>query len=171
MAEPITDPRELFAARLRRMLWIELQLADEVLPELREQVWSSDLKYALDRHQLETEAHVRTVRRLLSQLEVHAEPEESPALAGLVAEHRQLVKRLGAQGHVVLDLAHAEAAAATEHLELSSYHSLASLAEALGEEEVGIALREVMEQEELALEFVERGATKLLAENVESERL
>jgi ferritin-like metal-binding protein YciE len=69
------------------------------------------------------------------------------------------------------DLAHAQAAAATEHLELAAYESLASLAEALGEESVAIRLREVMEQEEFALEQVESATAKLLAEKVESERL
>jgi ferritin-like metal-binding protein YciE len=59
----------------------------------------------------------------------------------------------------------------TEHLEMAAYQSLASLAETLGEETVAIQLREVMEQEELALELVERATAKLLAEKVESERL
>jgi ferritin-like metal-binding protein YciE len=72
---------------------------------------------------------------------------------------------------VLTDLAHAVAALATEHLELATYESLISLAESLGEEEVGIRLREVMEQEELALEQVERAMSKLLAEKVESSRL
>jgi ferritin-like metal-binding protein YciE len=54
---------------------------------------------------------------------------------------------------------------------LATYESLISLAESLGEEEVGIRLREVMEQEELALEQVERAMSKLLAEKVESSRL
>ena len=170
MAEPITAPHELLAARLRQLLWIELKLADEVLPQFRDASFSTDLGYAFERHQLETEEHVQVLRRVLSQLEVHAEPEASPALEGLAKEHEQLVKRLPAGDHLLLDLAHAEAASATEHLELTSYHSLVSLAEALGEEELAITLREVMEQEEYALELVHRGRAKLLAERVESER-
>jgi ferritin-like metal-binding protein YciE len=54
---------------------------------------------------------------------------------------------------------------------MAAYESLAALAEALGEEAIGIRLREVMEQEELALELVEKATAKLLAESVESERL
>ena len=42
---------------------------------------------------------------------------------------------------------------------------------ALGEEAIAIRLRELMEQEELALELVARSQAKLLAEKVESERL
>ena len=51
------------------------------------------------------------------------------------------------------------------------YESLVALAESLGEEDVGIRLREVMEQEEFALEQVEGAMAKLLAEKVESVRL
>jgi len=171
VAEPLTNPRELLAARLRRMLWIELQLADKVLPELREQAHAPDLQWAFERHLLETEGHVSTVRELLHELRVPADPEESPAFEGLVDEHEQLVKQVSAGGPLLADLAHAQAAAATEHLETAAYRSLASLAETLGEEAVAIRLRELMEQEELALEQVERATAKLLAEKVESERL
>ena len=48
--------------------------------------------------------------------------------------------------------------------------SLITIAESIGEDEVGIRLREVMEQEEFALEQVESAMAKLLAEKVESAR-
>lgn len=171
MAELLTNPRELLAARLRQMLWIELQLAEHVLPELREQAHAPDLQWAFERHLLETEGHVAAVREILHELQVPADPEESPAFEGLVDEHEQLVKQVAEDGHLLGDLAHAQAAAATEHLEMAAYQSCASLAEALGEEPVAIRLRELMEQEELALEQVERATAKLLAEKVESDRL
>jgi ferritin-like metal-binding protein YciE len=153
------------------MLWVELRLSEEVLPELREQAHATDLRYGLQRHFLETEGHVATVREILRELEVPAEPEESPAFQGLVEEHEQLVRRVAQGGPLLRDLAHAQAAALTEHLEMSAYQSLVTLAEALGEEAIAIRLREVMEQEELALELVERALAKLLAEKVESDRV
>ena len=171
MAELLTDPRELLAARLRRLLWVELQLSEEVLPELRAQAHATDLQWAFERHLLETEGHVSALRQVLHELHVPADPEESPAFHGLVQEHEQLVKRVSEGGPLLEDLAHAQAAAATEHLELAAYQSLAGLAETLGEETVASRLREVMEQEELALEQVERATAKLLAEKVETERL
>jgi ferritin-like metal-binding protein YciE len=171
VAELLTTTRGLLAARLRQMLWIELQLAEKVLPELREQAHSPDLQWAFERHILETEGHVSTLRDVLHDLQVPADPEESPAFEGLVDEHEQLLKQVAEDGSLLSDLAHAQAAAATEHLEMAGYQSLASLAEALGEEAIAIRLREVMEQEELALEQVDRATAKLLAEKVESERL
>jgi len=171
MAEQLTTPRELLVARLRQMLWIERQLAYDVLPRLREQAHAADLRAGFGRHLVETKAHAATVRDVLGGLHVDAEPEESPSFRGLVAEHEQLMGRVAQGDHLLTDLAHAVAALATEHLELAMYESLVSLAESLGEEEVGIRLREVLEQEEIALEQVESVMAKLLAEQVESPRL
>jgi ferritin-like metal-binding protein YciE len=171
MAEQLTTPRELLVAYLRQMLWIERQLAADVLPRLSEQAHAPELRHGFERHLLETEAHVETVRDVLDDLHVPAEPEESLGFRGLVAEHEQLVGRVAEGDHLLTDLAHAVVALATEHLELATYESLVSLAESLGEEEIGIRLREVMEQEEIALEQVESAVAKLLAEKVESARL
>ena len=171
MAERLTTPRELLAACLRQMLWIERKLADDVLPRLSEQAHTPGLRAGFERHLLETEAHVDTVRGVLDDLHVRAEPEESPGFRGLLAQHEQLVGRVSEDDHLLNDLAHAVAALATEHLELATYESLVSLAESLGEDEIGIRLREVMEQEEFALEQVEGAMAKLLAEKVESARL
>jgi ferritin-like metal-binding protein YciE len=170
MAEELSSPRDLLAACLRQMLWIEGQLAENVLPRLSEQAHAPDLRAGFDRHLLETEDHFETVRDVLGDLHVHTEPEESLGFLGLMAEHEQLVGRVAEDDHLLNDLAHGVAALATEHLELATYESLISLAESLGEEEVGIRLREVMEQEEIALEQVESAMAKLLAEKVESAR-
>jgi ferritin-like metal-binding protein YciE len=171
MAEPVTTPRELLGAGLRQMLWIERRLAYDVLPLLRQQAHAPDLQAGFDRHLVETKAHAATVRDVLGDLDVSVEPEESPSFRGLLAEHEQLVGRVPEGDHLLNDLAHAVAAVATEHLELATYESLVSLAESLGEEEVGTRLREVLEQEEIALEHVESAMAKLLAEQVESARL
>ena len=171
MAELLTTPRELFAARLRQMLWVESQLADEVLPQLLGKAHATDLRFGFERHLFETRQHVDTIRAVLHELQVSADPQESPALKGLVKEHEQLSKQVAEADPLLGDLAHAQAAAATEHLELAAYDSLVSLAQALDEEPIAIRLREVMEQEEFALEQIDRATAKLLAEKVESERL
>jgi ferritin-like metal-binding protein YciE len=171
MPEPVLSPRDLLAARLRQMLWVELRLSGKVLPELAEQAHAIDLKHGFGRHLLETEGHVSTVRGILRELEVPPEPEESQAFEGLVEEHRRLLAQIPQEDSLLRDLAHAGAAAATEHLETAAYDSLAGLAEALGEQAIALRLRELMEQEELAFELVGRSQAKLLAEKVESERL
>jgi ferritin-like metal-binding protein YciE len=167
----IRTPHELFSHRLRTMLWVEQRLAGEILPHLYEQVHSTDLKYAIERHTFETRHHVRTLQRALHLLGESAEPVESAALAGLQLQHDELVKLADPERDDVVDLMHAEAIAASEHQELAVYESLVATAQALGEEEIAIMLEEVREQEESALEFANRAAVKLLAEKVESLRL
>jgi ferritin-like metal-binding protein YciE len=167
----LTSPPELFAARLRQMLWVEVQLSEDVLPKLHEQAHSTDLRRAFGRHLRETERQVTCLRTILHECEVGAEPEESPAFEGLVEEHEQLLEQLPEGDLLLRDLAHAQAAAMTELLEIAAYQSLTSLAETLSEHAIAILLREVLEQEKLALEQLERATAKLLAEQVEGARL
>jgi ferritin-like metal-binding protein YciE len=89
---PLLDPRDPFAARLRQMLWVELCLSE----------------------------HVSTLRAILDELAIAAEPEVSP-LTGLVADHDQLLRQIPEGYSVLRDLAHAQAAAMTEHLEMAAY--------------------------------------------------
>jgi ferritin-like metal-binding protein YciE len=167
----LRTPRALLEHRLRTMLWVEQTLADEVLPDLYDRVDSIELKYAVERHLFETRQHARTLQSVVHLLGAAGGPEESPALSGLRAELAALAKRVDEERRDVVDLACAEAIAQTEHLEIAAYESLAALADALGETDTASTLRVILEQEQHALELATRAATKLLAEQVESERL
>ncbi len=171
MSEPVTSAADLFAARLRQMLFVEETLADEVLPRLLREAHSTDLRFAFERHIAETQGHVEIVRDLLSEIGVRGEPERSlalEALEALVAEHDRLLDLIAEGETVAADLVHAMAASATEHLEMASYDFLSSMADSFGHETVAVRLRDLFEQEELALELVDRAVTKLLAEEIES---
>jgi ferritin-like metal-binding protein YciE len=91
---------------------------------------------------------VRTILMLLGEKQVAA---EEPAF------HAEL-------GDTDLELC--AALARTEHLEIASYTFLRSVANALGEEDIGVRLTEILEQEEYALELVEKATVKILAETV-----
>jgi ferritin-like metal-binding protein YciE len=165
----MTTPRDLFVRQLRTMLWVELTLADEVLPELYEHLHSTDLRFDVDRHLLETEGHVRNLRLVFAELGERADPEPTPVLPALRAEHAALLSSIPADAGALRDLAHAGAIARTEHYEIASYDALVHLAKALG---LGLhvvtLLREILEQEMHALEQVEHGLSKLLAERIEA---
>jgi ferritin-like metal-binding protein YciE len=64
------------------------------------------------------------------------------------------------------DLELCELLARTEYLEIASYTFLRSLANALGEDDIGTRLTEILEQEEYALELVHKATAKILAETV-----
>ncbi len=165
----IATPRDLFLHQLQTMLWLERKLADELLPELFENVHAADLKLAVGRHQLETAGHVENLLFVLASQHEPERPEERTALLGLQAAHDFLMQRIDAANTEVSDLFHLDVIARTEHLEIAAYTWLVHAAEALGvAREAALLLRENMEQEEHALEQAEHALAKLLAEKVES---
>ena len=139
-----------FVARLQRMLWIEEWLAHELLPELLERAASNDLRHAIAWHLGETKQHALTVRTILTLLGQPHDPQPSPAVAALPAE---LVEPEDLLAHV-------------EHLEIAAYTGLRSTANALGEGDIGSRLTEILEQEQYALELIEKAAAKHLAEQM-----
>ncbi len=143
--------RDWLVERLQRMLWIEETLAREVLPLLLEHAAGNDLRYGLERHRLETKEHALAVRAILDRLGRRADPQPVVLPAPDLASG---------------DLGIAEAVLATEHLEIAAYTLLRGVANALGEEEIGLRLQEVLDQEQYALELAEKAAAKLLAELV-----
>ena len=136
------------------MLWVEQTLADELLPLVYERVHAVGLKYGVERHQGETKQHIMTVRTCLNLIGERQDGIESPALLGLREE----------LGETELELA--DFLAKSEHLEIAAYTWLRSTANALGEEDIAMHLTEVLEQEQYALELVQKETAKLLAEHV-----
>jgi ferritin-like metal-binding protein YciE len=141
-----------FVARLQTMLWVEETLAREVLPLLLEHAEGNDLRYGLERHRLETREHALSVRVALDKLGARQAPQPTDELPAADLEHG--------------DLGIVETVLKTEHFEIAAYTLLRSMANALGREEIGIRLQEVLEQEQYALELTEKAAAKLLAERV-----
>jgi ferritin-like metal-binding protein YciE len=137
--------RQLFRRRLQEMLALEEELANEVLPRLRDRVRATDLMWALDRHLRETDEHVLRLRRIIRLLDEPAD--ERP----------------------IGDLAALDEILRSEHLELAGYTLLVHLAQALAlDDDVVHLLRRNMGEEEFALEQAEHALVKLLAEKIES---
>jgi ferritin-like metal-binding protein YciE len=171
MNDMIRTPPELFAHRLRTMLWIERRLAEKLLPVVLGHVHAIDLKVAIEHHIFETREHIQTLERALFLLRADAAPEESRALLGLEAEHDALMRVVDQERTDVADLMHVDVLAAAEHREIAAYETLIATANALGEDEIASMLEGIREQEEHALEVITRVGVTLLAENVESLRL
>ena len=133
-----------FVDRLRELLALEEELANDVLPRLRDRVHAADLSWALDRHLHETDEHVLRLRRILRE-----HPVDVPLLDDL-ATVAEIIR--------------------AEHLELAHYTVLVHLAQALAlDDDVVHLLRRNMGEEEFALEQAEHALVKLLAEKVESD--
>jgi ferritin-like metal-binding protein YciE len=160
----IEQPRELLATELQSMLYVERELAETVLPELRDEITNNELKTGISKHLEQTRRHVQNVERALELLNEEPQTEKSPAFDGLTKQHDSIVKKIDDQ-HLE-DIVHAGAAAKTEHLEIASYKAMIELAEQLGESEIVPLLEENLDQEKLALQEAEQASQKLSREHV-----
>jgi ferritin-like metal-binding protein YciE len=158
----IEGPRELLLEQLKALLYVERQLADEVIPELLEQSENSDLKQGLNLHSPQTHDHVVNVLRAFEVLDAEdeAEPLDDPVLDGLRKQHKQLVEQL--ESPKLKDFANVEAVIKTEQLEIGTYTALLELVRAmkLGSELEGL-LQKNLDDEKQALELAGQTLTKL----------
>ena len=155
------DPRELFIQTLAELMYVETTLADEVLPELREQVSEARFQRALDEHLDQTREHVARLEQVFEDMKVQPQREPSAAFDGLRRDHEETVRKL--TDTTLRDLFNASAAAHTEHFEISAYHGAITLAVILGMPEAVKCLEQNLHEEEAALEKVEKGIPELLA--------
>jgi ferritin-like metal-binding protein YciE len=158
----ISEPRQLFVNELQAMLYVEQKLANEVLPELVNEVANTDLKQDLRHHIDETKQQVANLERVFELLGEEPKPDKSHAVDGLVAQHDKVVKNI--QTAELRDFFDACAAAKTEHLEIAAYDGLITTAESLGDSEVVGLLEENLDQEKSALKKAEKAAETIAKE-------
>ena len=158
----ITEPRQLFVTELQSMLYVEQKLANDVLPELANEVSNSDLKQDLRHHIDETKQQVTNLERVFELLGEEPKPDKSHAVDGLTAQHDKVVKNIDTPE--VRDFFDACAAAKTEHLEIAAYDGLITAAESLGDSEIVGLLEENLDQEKSALKKAEKAAETIAKE-------
>jgi ferritin-like metal-binding protein YciE len=155
----ISQPRDLLVNELKAMLYVERKLADEVLPELGDQISNGEFEQSIRHHLEETKQHAANLERAFELLGEEAKPEKSHAIDGLVAQHDKVVKNIDSDQ--VRDVFNAGAAAKTEHLEISAYESMIMTAGSLGEDELVSLLEENLDQEKDALKTVTKISQQL----------
>jgi ferritin-like metal-binding protein YciE len=158
----ITEPRELFVTDLQSMLYVEQKLANDVLPELANEIKNSEFKEKIRHHLEETKQHVTNLERVFELLGEEPKPDKSHAVDGLVAQHDKVVKNI--ETDEVRDFFDACAAAKTEHLEIAAYEGLITAAEALGDSEIVGLLEENLDQEKDALKQAKKASETIASE-------
>ena len=158
----ITEPRQLFVNELKAMLYVEQRLADDVLPELADEITNQEFKQNVRHHLDETRQHVATLERVFELLGEQPKADKSHAVDGLVAQHDKVVKNI--ESNELRDIFDASAAAKTEHLEIAAYESLITTAESLGDSEIVTLLEENLDQEKHTLKEVEKVSERLAKE-------
>jgi ferritin-like metal-binding protein YciE len=159
---PIGTPLDVFHRELRSLLYVELTLAQEVLPELAVKVHDPGARSALELHRAETERHAETLARVFELVGAAARPADSAALEGLRDEHDEALKRFDDEDDATGDLIHLVAVTKCEHLEIAMYDALIAAAKQFGESAVAALLRENLADEESALAAAERALERLL---------
>lgn len=158
----ITEPRDLFVTDLQSMLYVEQKLANDVLPELANEIKNSEFKEKITHHLEETKQHVANLERVFELLGEQPKPDKSHAVDGLVAQHDKVVKNI--ETAEVRDFFDACAAAKTEHFEIAAYEGLITAAESLGDSEIVGLLEENLDQEKDALKQAKKASETIAKE-------
>jgi len=137
------DLHELFSEQLADVYDAEKQLV-KALPKMAENATSSELESAFREHLDQTETHVERLEEIFEILGKHPKGKKCEAMAGLVAEAKEMMEDSEPN---VRDAALIAAAQKVEHYEIASYGCLRTWADLLEMDQASILLQETLDEE------------------------
>ncbi len=140
----VTTAQELFIDELKDIYSAEKQ-AVRAYPRIAKVVQSEELKQALQEHLEQTKQHVERLDRAFEILEKRASGKTCEGMKGLLDEANAHVEEI--EKGPVLDAALIGALQRVEHYEIAAYGTVATLAEAMGQEELHELLAETLQEE------------------------
>jgi len=140
----IQTAEDLFIQELKDIYSAEKQ-AVRAYPRLAKRVESDELKQALQEHLEQTKEQVNRLERIFELLDTRAGGKTCEVMKGLLDEAAQHAEEI--EPGPVLDAALIGAFQRVEHYEIASYGTVATLAEAMGQEEIKELLGETLEEE------------------------
>ena len=135
---------ELFVDELKDIYSAEKQ-AVKAFPRLTKAVQSEELKHAMQEHLEQTKGQIERLDRIFEILEKRPTGKTCEGMKGLVEEAQSQVEEI--EKGPVLDCAMIGALQRIEHYEIAAYGTAATLAEAMGKDEVKELLGETLEEE------------------------
>jgi ferritin-like metal-binding protein YciE len=135
---------ELFVDELKDIYSAEKQ-AVKAYPRLTRAVQSEDLKQAMQEHLEQTKGQIERLDRIFEILEKRSSGKSCEGMKGLIEEAQTQLEEI--EKGPVLDCAIIGALQRVEHYEIAAYGTVATLAEAMGQEEVKELLGETLEEE------------------------
>ena len=136
---------DLFLNSLKDIYSAEKQ-AVRAYPRLAKAIESAELKEAMQTHLEETKAQVERLDRVFEILEKRSSGKTCEAMKGLLEEAAEVVEEIDEAGPV-RDAALIAAAQKIEHYEIASYGTAATLATAMGQEEIAQLLGQPLQEE------------------------
>lgn len=143
--ESLENLTDLFVHELRDLYDAEQQLI-KALPLLAQAANSPQLRESFERHVEETKEQARRVEEIFKGLGEKPEGKPCKAMAGLVAEAKELLDHDA--DPEVLDAALIVAAQKVEHYEIAGYGSVSTFARVLGFNDAVRLLKQTIAEEE-----------------------
>ncbi len=134
----------LFVDELKDIYSAEKQ-AVKAYPRLTKAVQSEELKQAMQEHLEQTKGQIERLDRIFEILEKRSSGKTCEGMKGLIEEAQTQLEEI--EKGPVLDCAIIGALQRVEHYEIAAYGTVATLAEAMGQDEVKELLGETLEEE------------------------
>jgi ferritin-like metal-binding protein YciE len=135
---------DLFVVQIQDLYDAEQRLT-KALPKMAAAASSSQLKSAFEDHLLETEQHVARLEKVFGTMGLTPKRETCEAMKGLIAEGEEAINAGGDAN--VKDAALIAAAQRVEHYEIAGYGTVRTLAQQIGQPEVGRILQQTLDEE------------------------
>lgn len=156
-----THLQNLFIRELRGMLDAEKQLL-KGLKKLSSLATSDKLKDAFEKHHIDTESHIDSLKIILQNIGLNIRAHKCEAMEAILNEGNEIIEEL--KGSVAIDAALISIAQKAEHYEIAAYGCLVNYARLMKYNDEEKILSLILEQEKdtdtLLTEIAVRGVNK-----------
>lgn len=161
----IKSAEELFISQLKDIYSAEKQ-AVRAYPKITKAAQSEELKEALQEHLEQTKGQVERLERIFEILDKKSSGKTCEAMKGLITEAQEAMEEI--EKGPVLDAAIIAAGQRIEHYEIASYGTVATFAEAMGQQEIHELLAETLQEEKETDERLTGVAQSVNAESLQA---
>jgi ferritin-like metal-binding protein YciE len=139
--------QDLYVDELKDLYNAETQLT-KALPKMAKAAASEELRTAFEEHLEETKHQIERLETIFKELDASPKGKKCKAMAGLVAEGKEMMEMDGEDA--VKDAALIAAAQRVEHYEMAGYGTVRTYAELLGYDKAAKLLQETLDEEAAA---------------------
>lgn len=136
---------KFFHDSIKDIYWAEKHLL-KVLPKMRKNATTEELKDAIEEHTAQTEEHVSRLEQVFELLGKKVQAKKCDAMEGLTKEGESVLEETE-DGSMTRDAGIIMAAQKVEHYEIATYGTLVQLAKVMGNEEIATILESTLEEE------------------------
>jgi ferritin-like metal-binding protein YciE len=137
--------RDLYVEELKDLYSAENQIL-KALPRMTKAATHPQLKRAFERHERQTQQHVKRLERICRELDVSPRGKKCVGMEGLIEEGKELIKEKPEPD--VLDAGLITAAQHVEHYEMAGYGTCRTWARLLGYDAQAQLLQTTLDEEE-----------------------